>query len=85
MKEKPRMTLAEMAAKSAGCNGRLLCPKCGCADFRTYKTIQGQPSTFRYKQCRHCGHKLMTIQSPEQAIRDVAEEDEIEDDDSSVV
>lgn len=64
------MTLAEMAAKAAG-TGRLVCTKCGCTDFRTYKTIQGHVQTFRYKACRHCGNKFVTTQGPEQAIRDV--------------
>jgi len=71
MKEKPRMTLAEMAARSSGTSGRLVCPKCGCTDFRTYKTQQGHIATFRYKSCRHCGHKLLTQQQPEQMIRSV--------------
>lgn len=65
------MSLAEMAAKAAGTGGRLVCPKCGCADFKTYKTQQGHVSTFRYKVCRHCGHRFVTSQAPEQAIRDV--------------
>lgn len=73
MKGKTPMTLAEMAARSASVAGRLACPKCGCADFRTYKTIPGHVQTFRYKACRHCGHKLITKQEPEQAIRDVEE------------
>jgi DNA-directed RNA polymerase subunit RPC12/RpoP len=82
MKGKPRLTLAEMAAQSAGTNGRLVCPKCNCTDFRTYRTSQGVAATFRYKQCRHCGHKLLTQQPPEQMIRSVetvvdhAEDDE---------
>ena len=71
MKGKPPLTLAEMAARSAGTGGRLVCPKCGCADFKTYKTQQGHVSTFRYKACRHCGHKLLTTQPPEQMIRSV--------------
>jgi Zn ribbon nucleic-acid-binding protein len=64
----PRMTLAEMAAKSSG---RLSCPACNCRDFRTYRTTQGVEVTFRYKICRNCGHKLLTQQSPEQMIRSV--------------
>jgi len=71
MKGKPALTLAEMAARSSGTGGRLVCPKCGCADFKTYKTQQGHVSTFRYKACRHCGHKLLTQQQPEQMIRSV--------------
>ena len=71
MKAKPQMSLAEMAAKAAGTSGRLVCPKCGCQDFRTYRTSQGVAATFRYKECRHCGHKLLTQQPPEQMIRSV--------------
>lgn len=70
MKGRPPLTLAEMAAKAAGA-GRLTCTKCGCADFRTYKTIQGHVQTFRYKECRHCGNKFLTTQGPEQALRDI--------------
>lgn len=69
---KKRMTLAELAAQSAPrTGGRLTCPRCGCADFRTYKTQQGHVATFRYKACRHCGYKLLTTQPPEQMIRSV--------------
>lgn len=78
------MTLAEMAARSALTGGRLVCPRCGCADFKTYKTQQGHVSTFRYKACRHCGHKLLTQQQPEQMIRSVEtmvdDEEQIEGD-----
>lgn len=80
------MSLAEMAARAAGTGGRLVCPKCGCADFRTYKTIPGHVATFRYKLCRHCGHRMLTTQQPEQMVRDVespevgADVDEIEGD-----
>ena len=64
------MTLAEMAARAAG-TGSLACPRCNCADFKTYKTQQGHRATFRYKECRHCGHRVLTTQQPEQVIRDV--------------
>ena len=74
MKGKPPMTLQQMAARSAE-SVRLGCPKCGCADFRTYKTIRGHVQTFRYKACRNCGHKLLTTQEPERAIRDVDAEE----------
>lgn len=80
MKSKPPLTLSEMAARAASVAGRLACPKCHCADFRTYKTIRGHVQTFRYKACRLCGHKILTTQNPEQAIRDV-ETDVAGDDD----
>jgi hypothetical protein len=71
MKERKRMTLAEMAAVSHNTVGRLVCPKCACPDFKTYKTTRGVVATFRYKECRHCGHRLLTTQPPEQMIRSV--------------
>jgi transcriptional regulator NrdR family protein len=71
MKRKEPMTLAEMAARAAGVRG-VECPKCACRDFRTYKTIQGAAVVFRYKACRHCGHKLLTTsQTSERVIRDI--------------
>lgn len=69
------MTLAEMAAQSNQIAGRLTCPRCGCRDFRTYKTQQGHAVTFRYKRCRHCGYQLLTQQQPEQMIRSVETDD----------
>ena len=74
MKGKTPMTLAQMAARAAGQSGRLACPKCGCQDFRTYGTRDGHVQTFRYKACRHCGHKILTAQDPERVIRDVVSE-----------
>lgn len=73
------MTLAEMAAQSAKTSGRLICPRCECTDFRTYKTSQGQAVTFRYKACCHCGHKVFTMQPPEQVLRDVETDAEDEE------
>ena len=84
MKARPQMTLAEMAARAAG-TGRLTCQRCGCADFRTYKTIQGHVQTFRYKACRHCGHKFLTKQDAEQAIRSVETAADDEEFDGGIV
>ena len=84
MKGKPRMTLAEMAAQSAKTGGRLVCPRCNCRDFRTYKTTQGYSATFRYKACRHCGHKLFTMQQPEQLVREIESIDANPEDDAIV-
>ena len=80
MKGKPHMTLAEMAARSSTIAGRLICSKCGCGDFRTYKTIQGQVQTFRYKICRHCNRKMCTTQEPEKAVRDIETDDVVDAD-----
>lgn len=78
MKGKPPLTLGEMAARAAVVAGRLACPRCGCADFRTYKTQDGHIQKFRYKLCRHCGHKMVTRQEPEQWVRDVETGDAVE-------
>ena len=71
MEQKPARSLAEMARDALG-TGRVACPKCGCEDFRTYRTTQGQSATFRYKSCRHCGHRVLTTaQTSERIVRDV--------------
>jgi len=71
MKARPRMTLAEMAAQSAGTGGRLVCPKCGCADFRANNTRRSGSSVYRYRNCRHCGASFVTSQSEERILRPV--------------
>ena len=76
MKGKPQMTLAEMAARSVG--SRLECPKCGCRDFRTDKTVRGHVSTFRRKVCRNCGRAIETVQAPEQFVREIEPRDATE-------
>ena len=80
--DKARRTLTEMALQSLemeiGTGRGICCPACGCRDLRTYKTNQGHASTFRYKQCRNCGHKMFTMQPPEQIVRSVGEEQEEE-------
>ena len=58
-------------------SGGLKCSRCGCSDFRTYGTTKGHAMTFRYKSCRHCGHKIFTRQPPEEFIRDVEIEDDL--------
>jgi DNA-directed RNA polymerase subunit RPC12/RpoP len=84
MKRKEPMTLAEMAARAASTTSGIACPKCNCRDFRTYKTTRGVSSVFRYKACRHCGHKVLTTsQTSERVVRDIepdAEPDSFEND-----
>ena len=46
----------------------LVCPKCGCADWRdeagrpwqTTKTVNMPGAVRRYKICRHCGRRVRT-------------------------
>jgi len=73
MTKEPK-SLQEMAAEAAAPKGgKLECPKCGCHHFETYKTIQGQSAKFRYKACRHCGHKVLTsTHSSERIVRDIS-------------
>jgi transcriptional regulator NrdR family protein len=71
MKGKPPLTLAEMAARSAGTGGRLVCPKCNCADLRVDKTKPGYRATFRRRVCRHCGFAFETVQQPEEFVREI--------------
>lgn len=71
-KEKKHMTLAEMAAQSAPkVSGRLTCPNCGCHDFSAYRTEYTISSVVRYKKCRHCGRKFLTVQPQEKVLRPV--------------
>jgi DNA-directed RNA polymerase subunit RPC12/RpoP len=77
MKRKEPMTLAEMAARAASNTIGIACPKCDCRDFRTYKTTRGVSAVFRYKACRHCGHKVLTTsQTSERVIRDIEQADD---------
>jgi DNA-directed RNA polymerase subunit RPC12/RpoP len=78
MKRKEPMTLAEMAARAASTTSGIACPKCNCRDFRTYKTTRGVTSVFRYKACRHCGHKVLTTsQTSERVIRDIEQAEDV--------
>ena len=73
MSEKPAKTLGEMKADSVSNGNGIECPTCGCRDFRTYGTDPKNTATFRYKQCRHCGHRIVTAtpHSRERIVRDV--------------
>ena len=72
-----RKSLEEMMAESAGDSSEAVkCPKCHCRDFRVYATTHGKEATFRWKKCRHCGHKIVTSTlTSEKIVRDVAERD----------
>lgn len=85
MKGKPPLTLAEMAARSSGTGGRLVCPKCGCADLRVDKTKKPTSMTYRHRVCRHCGWKCETIQPPEEFIREVEPRNRTENDDDEQI
>jgi hypothetical protein len=80
MKAKREMTLAEMATRAASASGRLICPKCHCPDFKTYCTKHGVASTFRYKKCTNCGHRIYTVQNPETIVRSLEEPTSVDDD-----
>ena len=44
-----------------GHDGRgLVCRKCGCRHFYTTRTIPKSGCILRQKECRHCGHRMLT-------------------------
>jgi len=43
----------------------LTCPKCGCADLRVLNTRQSMGRVIRYRQCRHCGRRVITYEAPQ--------------------
>jgi transcriptional regulator NrdR family protein len=64
--------MALAALQIAG--GAVVCPRCNCADFRVYGVSHGQSSVYRYKQCRNCGHKILTATpKQERLIRSIDE------------
>jgi len=72
---KERKTLEEMSSDAALQNASdgIKCPKCECRDFRTYGGSNGTTSRFRYKECRHCLHRVLTAsKTTERIIRDVS-------------
>jgi transposase-like protein len=38
----------------------LVCPDCGCADFRVKHTYSTNGGILRRRECRHCGRRLTT-------------------------
>ncbi len=67
MPDKPAKTLAEMAAETAkiesGGKG-ICCPVCGCRHFEVLKTRQQIGEIGRRRACRHCGHRITTMEIP---------------------
>jgi DNA-directed RNA polymerase subunit RPC12/RpoP len=70
-----RKSLEQLASEASEPPSKSVkCPRCGCADFKTYGTIPGTSSVFRYKSCRHCRHRIVTnTVEHERIIRDVRE------------
>lgn len=56
-------TLAELA-RGVGQPGGIVCPRCGCRDWRVYYTRQRADAVLRSKVCRHCGMKIITNERP---------------------
>lgn len=70
---KKRVSMSELAAVA---RSQVACPRCGCVDFRVYGVKRYDSSTLamRYKECRNCGHKLITMtRTDEKIIRSVYE------------
>jgi DNA-directed RNA polymerase subunit RPC12/RpoP len=40
----------------------VVCPRCACADLRVLNTRNAHGRIIRYRQCRHCGHRLTTYE-----------------------
>jgi transcriptional regulator NrdR family protein len=39
----------------------IACPRCGCCDLRTTKTMRVREGMIRrYRECRHCGRTMTT-------------------------
>lgn len=62
-------TMVEMAAEAAAARAEasagIECPKCGCRDWRVYKSGPKGSVVRRRRECRHCGHRLATIEKIE--------------------
>jgi len=58
-----RPTMQDLAALNRPAAG-LECPECGCRDFRVTKTRQGDGVIVRRRECRHCGHRITTFETP---------------------
>lgn len=73
-------SLSRMATEAAEDeSGGIQCPKCHCRDFKAYRTSRYEATsvTFRYKRCRHCGHRVLTsTESREKIIRDIDSQDD---------
>lgn len=83
---KERKSLRELASEADGDDGTIRCPRCGCRDFYASKTEQGSSSTFRWKNCRHCGHGVVTrTETTEKIVRDVKRRKSDEDADDGLV
>ena len=67
MATKPAKTLRQMAEETARIEGGgrgICCPECGCRDMRVFKTKQANGEIDRRRKCRHCGHRISTMELP---------------------
>lgn len=62
--DRPRKSLAQMAeeAQRESTSGKIVCPHCGCVDFRTTNTKVVDGFRKRLRRCRHCGYPVNTIE-----------------------
>jgi hypothetical protein len=50
----------------------IACPRCGCQDLRTTKTMRVRDGMIRrYRSCRHCGRTMTTheVTTRREAVR----------------
>lgn len=52
--DKPRKTLADLAAEASTASGIRGCPVCGCRDLRKRFDENGRAKRY----CRNCGHEV---------------------------
>ncbi len=62
-KDRKRKALSEIAAEAITGEGGIVCPKCGCRHFwRVRDTDKIPGGVRRYRECRACGHRIMTTE-----------------------
>lgn len=63
-KQRKKKSLAQLAAEAQenSHEGKLVCPDCGCQDFRVTHTIPADGYRKRLRRCRHCGYPINTVE-----------------------
>jgi hypothetical protein len=60
---RPRMTQTEARVQMDQGRGGLVCPGCGCRDFRVvYTRPKPDGKILRRRRCRHCGRRITTFE-----------------------
>lgn len=59
--DRPRIRLSSHVPDGEVSVG-LVCRKCGCRHFHVYKTRPIIGGIRRYRECRHCGRRIVTTE-----------------------